>query len=130
MSPNLIARNCSARRKTPSQRRFHSRSTAQAMNHAAMPTQATKASGFQASAAAKSSREHAWRQRVVPQKGHGMPVSLFKRQNGNGSGQASETRAPASTSNIPAKAHTGERSRADFVGEAMRGGALTRVVRS
>ena len=100
------------------------------MNQAAMPTQATKASGFQVNAAAKSSREQAWRQRVVPQNGHGTPVSLFKRQNGNGIGQASETRAPASSSSIPAKAHAGERSWADFVVDAMRGGALIRVVRS
>src|SRR2546430_6053096 len=72
-----------------------------------MPRYDRNVSGFHRIALAKSKLEQAWRQRVLPQKGHGMPVNLFRPQNGSGRFHCTATRAAASSSNSPTKARTG-----------------------
>src|SRR5207249_5716598 len=76
-------------------------------NQSTTPPHARNVSGFHRMASAKSKLEQAWRQRVLPQKGHGIPVNLFRPQNGVGRFHCTATRATTSSSNSPTKARTG-----------------------
>src|SRR5438094_3109102 len=112
-------------------------------NQSTTPPHARNVSGFQRTASAKSKLEQAWRQRVLPQKGHGIPVNLFRPQNGVGRFHCTATRATTSSSNSPTKARTGaempDLSRNDGFaagsvehspGAAMTGGAFIVFLRS
>src|SRR6266508_2124120 len=91
---------------------------------------ARNVSGFHRNASAESKLEQAWKQRVLPQNGHGTPVSLFKPHNGSGRSHSTERRATASRPRSPANAQAGETAGVAFLAGGMSGGAFIVFLRA
>src|SRR6266511_4868141 len=85
---------------------------------------ARNVSGFHRNASAKSKLEQAWKQRVLPQNGHGTPVSLFKPHSGSGRSHSTERRATASRPRSPVNTQAGETAGVTFLARGMTGGAF------
>src|SRR6266542_3133583 len=99
-------------------------------NQSAMLQHARNVSGFHRNASAKSKLEQAWKQRVLPQNGHGTPVSLFKPHSGSGRSHSTERRATASRPRSPVNTQAGETAGVTFLARRMTGGAFIVFLRA